>query len=136
MKLTFHAVGKSSRSKLIRDIDKYHSLFIRARDNNTCVQCGSTKQPTCGHVIEGRHHSTRWDTHMGGNAYCQCWACNFKHGKRQQQHYITWYLGQFGQAAWEELVRRDNTARHYMMHELRELLVEMKRKVAEQEAGM
>ena len=58
-----------SRSKLIKELDKWFSLFIRLRfaDNKGLVVCFTSgkqmhyKQSQCGHFISRRHLATRWD---------------------------------------------------------------------------
>lgn len=67
---------KPSRKSLVIKLDKLFSLYIRNRDNNTCVVCGSTERPTCGHLFSRINYSTRWDEE---NCYCQCVGCNLRH---------------------------------------------------------
>lgn len=78
---------KKSRSKLVKDLDKVFSLYIRNRDSvdgrGSCVTCGATKNITeahCGHFQSRRHYSTRWDEK---NCAFQCAGCNlFKQGEQ------------------------------------------------------
>lgn len=64
-----------ARKTLVRALDKAFSEYIRARDGK-CVTCGSKSNLTCGHLFSRVSYSTRWNPK---NAFCQCWACNFKH---------------------------------------------------------
>ena len=110
---------KTPIGRLKKEITRLHSLYIRKRDGK-CVQCGSTEDLTCGHVLPGRKLSTKWDIGPKGNAHCQCWPCNRKH-VFEPQHYISWYIRTFGFDAFEELKRRDAVIYRWPAHELREL---------------
>jgi hypothetical protein len=66
----------SPRKKAVREADKQFSLYIRDRDGNRCVQCGSKERITCGHLFTRAAYSTRWDE---GNAAAQCSGCNLRH---------------------------------------------------------
>ena len=76
--------------KLVADLDKVFSLFIRARDMNEegvsfCVTCKkpmTLKTSQCGHFISRIHYATRWEEK---NCAAQCVACNmFKQGKQYE----------------------------------------------------
>lgn len=76
--------------KLVADLDKVFSLFIRARDMNeegvsSCVTCGklmTLKTSQCGHFISRRHYATRWEEK---NCAAQCVGCNmYQHGKQYE----------------------------------------------------
>lgn len=79
-----------SIGKLVADLDKVFSLFIRARDMNeegvsSCVTCGklmTLKTSQCGHFISRRHYATRWEEK---NCAAQCVGCNmFAQGKQYE----------------------------------------------------
>lgn len=76
--------------KLVADLDKVFSLFIRARDMNeegvsSCVTCGklmTLKTSQCGHFISRRHYATRWEEK---NCAAQCVGCNmYQQGKQYE----------------------------------------------------
>ena len=76
--------------KLVAELDKVFSLFIRARDMNeegvsSCITCGkmmTLKTSQCGHFISRIHYATRWEEK---NCAAQCVACNmFKQGKQYE----------------------------------------------------
>ncbi len=68
------------RKKIVKNLDKYFSLYIRSRYSKNgiaeCYTCG-TKKPIkelqCGHFMSRKHYSTRWDE---DNCQVQCYACN------------------------------------------------------------
>ena len=115
---------KPSRKTLIKNLDKAVSEYIRKRDQ-WCVQCGSTKNLTNGHIFTRKNYSTRFDISYEGNCHCQCWSCNFRHGFDQWE-YFKWYIDKFGQEKFDELRRRHKTVRKFKNHELQELLNEIK----------
>lgn len=58
-------------------VDIPFNAYIRNRDGNKCVQCGTTENVQCGHVIPKNNHlNVRWDEE---NAYAQCGYHNKKH---------------------------------------------------------
>lgn len=121
--------GKSERAKLIREIDRLHSLYIRNRDKY-CVTCGTSKDLQCGHLFTRVNHSTRWDTAPDGNAHAQCASDNYRH-EYDPYKFTNWYIKRFGVEKYDELHRRHITTRRYTMPELRELRDELKRLVEE-----
>lgn len=61
-----------------READRVFSLFIRARDKNTCICCGSTVSPQNGHYVQRDILPLRYHEK---NCHCQCRGCNvFKKG--------------------------------------------------------
>ena len=101
--------------------DKVHARFIRDRDRGICVICGSTVQPECGHLFTRAAHSTRWDYLPDGNCHCQCHACNMRH-EEDAKPFTDWYIGKFGQAAYDALLARHNRVRRWSVGELEDLI--------------
>lgn len=78
-----------STSKLIKELDKVFSIYIRRKDANEhglvkCFTCGKynhwQKEGNihCGHYISRVHMGTRWEEK---NCKPQCYVCNmFKQG--------------------------------------------------------
>lgn len=71
---------KTSRKKIVENLDRVFSQYIRNRFAKnglaTCVTCNSTKevkQLQCGHFMSRKHYSTRWDE---VNCQVQCYTCN------------------------------------------------------------
>lgn len=68
-------------TKLIRELDKQFSIFIRRRDSTNgwcaCITCGSMypwQKMDCGHYIKRQYKATRWDEK---NCNAQCRKCNW-----------------------------------------------------------
>ena len=79
---------KISRKKLINNLDKIFSLYIRLKNADThgfckCFTCDNKyfwKQIHCGHFMSRKNFSTRWEE---SNCATQCIGCNiFKHGEQ------------------------------------------------------
>lgn len=115
--------GKTERSKLIAALDKEMSRIVIARDK-ACVQCGTTKNLTNGHLFEkGRGASIlRWDFR---NCFCQCVGHNFAH-VRNKWPYYEWYIEKYGQEMFDTLRRDWKKTANYSLVELRELLENLK----------
>jgi len=63
-----------SLSKLKRETDRLHSLFIRDKYPKECYTCGAKgKTLQCGHFISRLYLATRWEE---DNTRPQCVGCN------------------------------------------------------------
>lgn len=90
-----------TRQDLIKEADKYFSLYIRNRDK-ACVTCGTTKNLTCGHVITRSYMYLRWDE---DNAMAQCSKCNNMH-EIKPDILINKYIFLKGKNAYEKLLKK------------------------------
>ena len=63
---------KKSIPKLVKELDRVFSLWIRNREQK-CFTCGSDKNLQCGHYISRRIYALRWDEQ---NCQTQCLRCN------------------------------------------------------------
>lgn len=106
--------------------DTLCSLIVRKKGNNVCVVCGTTSNPTNGHVFTRTAISTRWDTHEGGDCYVQCRNCNFFH-ERDRYPYYDWFVTKFGYGAFQELRARHKTVVRFNKTLARETLERLKR---------
>lgn len=87
--------------------DAVFSVYIRTRDNYTCVVCGSPVRPQCGHLIRRSRLLVRFDEY---NCHCQCADCNYRH-EYFPKHYFAAFLRIYGKG--------DNAA--LLFHQLMEL---------------
>ena len=77
----------TERQKLIKELDRVFSIFIRRRDATDevgkCITCGKMmtwKTMDCGHFIGRQHSATRWEEK---NCAMQCKQCNgFEEGRK------------------------------------------------------
>jgi hypothetical protein len=77
------------------DIIQFNSLFsqyIRKRDGNVCVLCGSKAHLTNSHLISAQLTIIRWDEI---NCSCQCSGCNKRH-EFYPHIYTGWFLVKHG----------------------------------------
>jgi hypothetical protein len=108
---------KSERKKLVAELDRVFSLFIRKRDGY-CVTCGRRDKATCGHLLTRSAYSTRWDEI---NSAQQCAPCNGRH-EWDASNFTVWFLRVYGQPAYEALTLRHHTPRKFTNEELHELI--------------
>ena len=107
------------RKKLIKKLDKVFGDYIKNRDDQKCVCCGSRKNIQAGHLLSRNAHSTRWDEK---NVYAQCRNCNFKH-ERHPEDLTEYFLSLWGEEEYKKLHRKWHTTRKYSESELKELII-------------
>ncbi len=81
---------KKTRSKVVKELDRVFSIFIRTRDANLdgfveCFTCGRSyhwKKIQCGHFMTRSRYATRWDME---NARPQCYGCNVMQQGKQYE---------------------------------------------------
>lgn len=123
----------SARQKLIKDLDKVFSLFIRMRasDENgyaTCFTCGQVKkwkEGDAGHFISRGAYSVRWNE---TNVQFQDKKCNiFQSG---QQYLFSVALNRLhGEGTADALFAMSRQTRKYGVGELKAMIVIYKDKV-------
>jgi len=123
----------SARQKLVKDLDKVFSLFIRMRasDENgfaTCFTCGQVKkwkEGDAGHFISRGALSTRWNE---TNVQFQDKKCNiFQSG---QQYLFSVALNRLhGEGTADALFAMSRQTRKYGVGELKAMIVIYKDKV-------
>lgn len=116
---------KPNRKTVVKKLDKIFSQYIRARDNNTCIICGTKKRPTNGHLFSRTSYSTRWDEL---NCHCSCWGCNYKH-EYDFYPYQTWFVNKYGQEAYDELHAKFRSLTKFSTPDLLDLIDTYKDKV-------
>jgi 5-methylcytosine-specific restriction endonuclease McrA len=117
-----------SKSKVVKELDRVFSLYIRHRDNYTCATCGkqSPEQAQCGHYVSRANMNTRWDEI---NCNCQCVGCNvFKSGNMDE--YALFMVSKYGENILKELKEKKNTIRQWTIKELQEKIAEYKIKLS------
>lgn len=73
--------GKKSLPKLIKQLDDVFQMWIRYRDDFTCITCdrkferGERVLLHAGHYVSRKIYATRWDER---NVNAQCASCNLK----------------------------------------------------------
>lgn len=90
---------KSERKRAIDRLDNLIRAIVKLRDH-FCVTCGASPIEV-GHLITRGNHAVRWNLK---NCHGQCRTCNSNH-ERNQQPYIEWFVENYGQEEYEELVR-------------------------------
>ena len=123
----------SARQKLVKDLDKIFSLFIRMRASDedgyaTCFTCGQVKkwkEGDAGHFISRGAYSTRWNE---SNVQFQDKKCNIFHNG--QQFLFAMALDElYGEGTAVNLLRESKDLRKYSMDDLRDMIQKYKDKV-------
>lgn len=113
-------VRKSTRRRLVAQLDIIFSLYIRMRDKRLRGRCpfhdSCSFRPIecCFHFITRSKFSTRWDEQ---NAVGACHACNFKENFNNHI-FISWYLSKFGKEQYESLIARSNRIAKHSIDDL------------------
>ena len=107
----------TSRQKLVKDLDKVFSRFIRMRVSDDsgyseCFTCGKTakwKEGDAGHFMGRGAFATRWDEK---NVQFQCKRCNiFRHG---EQYLFSVNLNrEYGEGTSDSLLRYSKQSKKY-----------------------
>lgn len=100
-------ISKRTQASLKKELDKYFSLYIRAKYPKRCYTCGKGGTLQCGHFISRMYLVTRWDEN---NCRPQCIGCNiFGNGKPLDfEERLKKDLG-------EELVEKMKHSRHQIL---------------------
>ena len=94
----WEAPPAETRSRLIWELDREHSLKVRRRDGR-CVICGRTRDLEASHYYSRRHFHTRWDDR---NVNAMCGDCNLRHNE-DYWPYALFMLETYGNAVLAEL---------------------------------
>ena len=93
----------AKRKKLTKQLAwDYFSLYIRVRDNFTCVLCGNSYEQgyimQAGHVIGRSIKAIKW---AEDNVFCQCFICNGQH-RYHPEVYFNWFINKYGLEKFQE----------------------------------
>ena len=114
------------------ELDKWFSRFIRLRDSDNgvgrCCSCGkfvNIKKAHCGHYINRKHLSTRFDEH---NCHLQCISCNtFDEGNKEG--YTLYLQEKYGKDIIQVLILRKNQSQKMSKFEIKALTDHYKNEV-------
>lgn len=94
-------VEKRDREDIVK-FDSLFSQYIRARDKNTCLLCGSKTRLSNSHLVTRQVTILRWDEL---NCHTHCWGCNKRH-TYHPEIYTAWFLRTYGVEAYLSLVNK------------------------------
>ena len=119
----------SIRKLLILKLDNLFSLYIRLKTKNTfgpyCPFCSKNPIECCFHFITRSKYSVRWDER---NAVGSCHGCNYRM-EYDPHKYVQWYIKNYGQEKYDELIKDSNIIRKLDNEDLRLLCLEIKQKM-------
>ena len=122
---------KSPRQLLIKALDDLFSFFIRLRDKkysgNICRICGKRPIEVCYHILPkvSTGHVLRWDP---DNAVGSCSPCNGAEYWHRLK-YADKHIELFGRKFYNALKARARKKVKYSMADLREIKLEIQRKI-------
>ena len=119
-KQTRRSVRAKEKKRLIKELDRIFSFYIRTRDGWKCVTCGSTDRESlqCGHLFSRISYNTRWDER---NAYCQCSGCNFRH-EHDPGPLTSYFLSLYSSREYQKLYNESHKQRHFYNYDLIKLI--------------
>lgn len=125
---------KTARKRLVSELDRQFSLFIRKRDSlQTGGACRFRRELFCAgpieccfHFITRSKHSVRWDER---NAVGSCRGCNFTM-EFNPHPYINWYISKYGLVAYEALFRDSNKIAKFENGQLEDMIEVFKNKIS------
>jgi hypothetical protein len=120
---------KTERQKLVDELDRVFSLFIRARDKYS-VFSGSSENLCCFHIFSRVSYSTRWDEH---NAVCSTKGENasYEHDTYFINKVHNWYIDKYGAQFFELMHKKAHSPVKYSNSDLKLLIQDFKNKLKE-----
>ena len=106
--LKFALPKTKSRGKLIKELDKCFSDYMKAKSNGKCSRCGwIRKNAGVSHYWSRKHIGTRWEI---DNCDWLCWLpCHQTFEHEKQGEYMDFMLKKLGRAKMAKLKMRANT---------------------------
>ena len=120
---------KSPRKKLVVELDRVFSLYIRRRDGR-CVLCEKVEGLTCGHLLTRTAFSTRWDV---DNCFGQCAGCNLRH-EHKPEYFTQWYINKFSLRKYNELIERHHKIKKFTSDDLQRMIIYYKAELGRESA--
>lgn len=120
----------------IDKLDRIFSTFIRLRDRIPgtqqikCISCGkyvNWEQSDCGHYVNRKHKSTRWDEK---NCSAQCRSCN-RYDEGNIPGYTLGIQKKYGKDIVELLLHKKQQTSHFDQFEIDQLTNHYKKCVKE-----
>lgn len=124
---------KQSRKAVVKEADKWFSLYIRAhtareynkhnRGYGLCPFCEKEEIQHCFHFFTRTNYSTRWAEE---NAIGSCAGCNFRMEFAPYPFY-KWFADHFGQFALDELNRKHHAIAKFSTEDIKDIAVKYKK---------
>lgn len=109
-----------SRKYVVKRLDDIFSLFIRNRDDWTCIKCMKMHEPhsksmTCSHYFNRIKWATRWDE---DNCDAACMPCHMYHLEKQKQGWYQAFKKEQLGIKYDVLEVKSNTTAKYSLADL------------------
>lgn len=119
--------AKPMVSKLKKEADKWFSKYVRFRDGNVCITCGTVgeKGMQAGHFQSRRYNSTRYEEE---NVNAQCYRCNVLfYG--EQYKYANEVDLKYGTGTATKLAKLAATPHQFTIEELQQIISDARTQV-------
>jgi hypothetical protein len=124
---------KSERQKLVTELDRVFSLYIRARDKRS-VFSGRSDNLQCFHIFSRVSFGTRWDEH---NAFASTSGENiqYEHDTYFINRVHNWYIDKYGMPFFELMNKKAHTPVKFSNNDLKIMIQDFKGKLKELQAS-
>ena len=120
---------KPQKSRLIKQLDKLCSTYIKLRDRNICQWCGKYVEGVnahCSHVIPKSHgNALRFDEM---NMKILCWHCHINIFHKNPLEAAEWFKGKFPER-WEYLQTKKNEIVKFSIEDYQNMIAEYQDKI-------
>ena len=113
--------------------DKLFSEYIRKKSKGCCAYCQKPvgyKRLQASHYFGRRNKSLRWDER---NVSALCFTCHMVIMTENPFHHTKWMKKKLGTAGFGRLVRASNRIKKWTKQDLKDLRVDLRKKIKELE---
>ena len=118
----FEMKKKTIRRTLVKKLDEVFSKVVRQRTGELCPLCGQRPVQCAFHFISRNRKSVRWDFR---NVIGSCHGCNMEE-RNDHSRFTQWYIDNYGERAYLELLRDSAQPRKWELYELEEMIERFK----------
>lgn len=111
-------VKKPNRSKLMKELDKEWSAYVRTRDK-TCRKCFGNSSVSAHHAFGRRHLATRWDVQNGVSL---CYPCHIHWAHHDPCGFSDWFFNFVGADQYNRLSEAHRIPVKHTIEDLRSML--------------
>lgn len=118
--LKFRIPKEKSRSKLVKELDKLFSDYIKKKAKGECMRCTWVRgNAGVSHFYSRRIMGLRWDK---DNCDWACWGCHhyhLEHFKQPGQFYETYLIKKLGVKGYDKLIMKSGMITKYSTSDIK-----------------